>query len=68
MDSFDIFNSKYVFFTSCGLIKKTNAEIILCMRPANERPHYNVTSSLIGWAYTEMIPANENILTASTNR
>ena len=23
--------------------------IILCMHPANERRHYNVTSSLIGW-------------------
>ena len=27
--------------------------IILCMHPANGRRHYNVTSSLIGWAYTQ---------------
>ena len=26
--------------------------IILCMRPANERRHYIVMSSLIGWAHT----------------
>ena len=26
--------------------------IILCMRPANERWHYSVTPSLIGWAHT----------------
>ena len=28
------------------------AGIILCMRPANERQHYNVMSALIGWANT----------------
>ena len=28
--------------------------IILCMRPANERRRYNVTSSLIGWAHTQI--------------
>ena len=27
--------------------------IILCMHPANERQHYNVTPSLIGWAKTQ---------------
>ena len=27
--------------------------IILCMRLANERRRYNVTSSLIGWAHTQ---------------
>ena len=26
------------------------------MRPANERQHYNVTSSLIGWAHTQNDP------------
>ena len=29
------------------------AGIILCMRPANERRRYIITSSLIGWAHTE---------------
>ena len=29
----------------------TTTEIILCMRPANERRRYNVTSSHIGWAH-----------------
>ena len=32
------------------------AGIILCMRPANERRRYNVTSSLIGWAHTQNDP------------
>ena len=27
--------------------------IILCMRPANERRRYTVTSSLIGWAHKQ---------------
>ena len=30
--------------------------IILCMRPANERRRYVVTSSLIGWAHTQKYP------------
>ena len=30
--------------------------IILCMRLANERRRYNVTSSLIGWAHTQNDP------------
>ena len=30
--------------------------IILCMRPANERRRYNVTSSLIGWAHSRYDP------------
>ena len=30
--------------------------IILCMRPANERRRYIVTSSLIGWAHTQNDP------------
>ena len=29
------------------------AGIILCMRPANERRRYKVTSSLIGWVHTK---------------
>ena len=34
------------------------AEIIFCMRPANERRRYNVTSSPIGWAHTENDPCS----------
>ena len=30
--------------------------IILCMRPANERRRYIVTSPLIGWVHTKIIP------------
>ena len=30
--------------------------IILCMCPTNERWHYNVKSSLIGWAHTQNDP------------
>ena len=32
------------------------SEIILCLRPANERRRYNVTSPLIGWAHTQNDP------------
>ena len=32
--------------------------IILCMRPANERRRYIVTSSLIGWAHTQNDPCD----------
>ena len=28
-----------------------NTGIIMCMRPANERRRYSVTSSLIGWVH-----------------
>ena len=34
----------------------TKAWIILCMRPTNERRHYNVTLSLIGWAHSRNGP------------
>ena len=36
----------------------TSSGIILCMHPANEIWRYNVTSSLIGWGHTEIIPAS----------
>ena len=36
-----------------AMFTDASAGIILCMRPANERRHYNVTSSLIGWAHTQ---------------
>ena len=42
-----------------GSTKYLNPEIILCMCPANERQHYNVTSSLIGWAHTKNDPWNQ---------
>ena len=35
----------------CEMCPLSLAGIILCMRPANERRRYNVTSSLIGWAH-----------------
>ena len=35
-----------------NILQTTIAWIILCMCPAYERPHYNVTSSLIGRAHT----------------
>ena len=34
--------------------------IILCMRPANERWHYNVTSSVIGWVHTQNDPCGNS--------
>ena len=36
--------------------KLSLAGIILCMRPANERRRYIVTSSLIGWVRTQIVP------------
>ena len=38
------------------LIYPTSTGIILCMRPANERRRYSVTSSLIGWVLTQNDP------------
>ena len=35
---------------------KPSAWIILCMRPANERRRYNVTSSPFGWVHTQNDP------------
>ena len=32
------------------------ADIILCMRPANERRRYNVTTSLFGWVHIQNDP------------
>ena len=36
--------------------------IILCMRPANERRRYNVTSFLIGWAHPRNDPCALSVL------
>ena len=35
----------------------SSSGIILCMRPANGRRRYNVTSSLIGWTHTQKDPS-----------
>ena len=35
-----------------------NVGLILCLCPANERRHYKVTPSLIGWAQTKNEPCN----------
>ena len=37
----------------------TTSGIVLCMRPANERWRYNVTSSLICWAHTQNDPCTK---------
>ena len=39
-----------------GFIICSNPGIILCMRPANERRRYYVTSSLIGWVHAQNDP------------
>ena len=44
---------------SLGKNEHKDAGIFLFMRPANERRCYIVTSPLIGWAHTEMIPKME---------
>ena len=41
----------------------TISEFILCMRPANERRRYNVTSSLIGWAHSQNGPCDSYQIT-----
>ena len=40
----------------CILCNINQSGILLCMRPANERRRYNVTSSLIGWAHPQNDP------------
>ena len=35
-----------------GIVLKAESELILGLRPANERRRYQVTPSLIGWAQT----------------
>ena len=37
-------------------MRRWNPGIVLCMRSANERRRYNVTSPLIGWAHTQNDP------------
>ena len=37
-----------------------NTRITLCKGSANDRRHYNVTSSLIGWAHTQNDPFSMN--------
>ena len=44
----------FVYFLLTCICHATG--IILCMRPANERRRYNVTSSLIGWAHIQNDP------------
>ena len=39
-----------------SLLLLPDTGIIFCMRPAYERRHYNVMSSLIGWAHTQNDP------------
>ena len=40
----------------CFIQNKQLQGVILCVRPANEGRWYIVTSSLICWVYTQMIP------------
>ena len=44
---------KFIEIDNMLLFDYSNAEIVLCMHPANERQHYIVTSSLTGWAHTQ---------------
>ena len=39
--------------------------IIICMRPANERRRYNVTSPLIGWAHSQNNPCDSHSISQS---
>ena len=46
----------FLFIGSYGVATiwtRSHAWVILCMRPANERRRYIVTSPLIGWAHTQ---------------
>ena len=47
------FRSNFNNGTDVNVYNKTESlGLILGLRPANERRHYKVTSSLIGWAQT----------------
>ena len=39
-----------------GFLVSPRSDIILCMRPANDRQRYNAMSCLIGWAHTQNDP------------
>ena len=52
--------SLYCFETT--VLQAVVARIILCMRPANERRRYIVTSSLIGWVHTQIDPCCSRML------
>ena len=56
--------AKWVFMAA--LSRGWNNRDHLCMRSANERRRYSVTSSLIGWAHTQNDPWN-NITYAGSN-
>ena len=47
---------KYWHHSDKGALCMAWTGIIFCVRPANERRRYNVTSSLIGWAHTQNYP------------
>ena len=50
-------NLKHLCEINATVPRRTNTtDIILCMRPANERWHYSVTLSLTGWAHTQNDP------------
>ena len=40
----------------CNCMKQQWPGIVLCMQPANEKQHYNVTSFLIGWEHAQNDP------------
>ena len=49
-------SSRLCMALSVSVFLYLSAGIILCMRPANERWRYSVTSSLIGWAHSQNDP------------
>ena len=54
LGSFKALNTK----TGRPSMNTGDSGIILCMRPANERQRYIVTSLLIGWAHPQIIPSD----------
>ena len=46
-------NNKGKNMTKCFLLARG---VILCMRPANEKPRYSVTPTRFGWAHTQNDP------------
>ena len=58
-----VYSDIYTFVSyawSIAVICHSQSGIILCMRPANERRRYIVTSSLIGWAHAQNDPCQCN--------
>ena len=56
MEDFFVWSDIVELLMMWFIFELTYSGIILCMRPANGRQRYIVTSSVIGWAHTQNDP------------